>query len=567
MKPGDRYRFRLDGGDAFPDPASRFQPEGPHGPSQLVDPGAYPWSDRDWRGAAVDGAVIYELHIGTFTPDGTFRAAQKRLTELADLGITVVELMPVSDFPGRFGWGYDNVNLFAPSRLYGEPDDLRAFVDTAHALGIGVILDVVYNHLGPDGNYLTQFSPSYFNRDHPTEWGDSLNFDGERSAPVREFFLANARYWVDEFHLDGLRLDATQQIFDTSVPHIITEVADTVRNAANGRDTIVVAENEPQDPALARPQDAGGCGLDAIWNDDFHHAARVAATGRNEAYFSGYTGSARELLSAVKYGFLYQGSWYAWQKQRRGKPSLDLGPTCFVNFIQNHDQVANSGDGRRAHLETSAGRWRALTALLLLAPQTPMLFMGQEFAASSPFTYFADHNPELAKLVRHGRADFVAQFPSMAARSEASRIADPASLDTFLRCRLDWSERDRNAPVLALHRDLIRLRRDDPTLRNPRRHGVDGVVLNDHAFVVRYFGDDGDRLLVVNLGPRLHADPFAEPLMVAPNRRSWRVVLSTEMPSYGGWGAEPLETESDGWRIPAESAAFLTPDDAQTPSR
>jgi maltooligosyltrehalose trehalohydrolase len=555
---GTRYRFRLDG-DAFPDPASRFQPAGPHGSSMIVDPRAYEWGDNEWPGVSIDDApVIYELHVGTFTRSGTFRDAIERLPDLVDVGVNVIEMMPVADFAGNFGWGYDGVNLFAPTRLYGEPDDLRAFVDAAHRLERGVILDVVYNHFGPDGNYVAKYSRRYMS-DTRNEWGEALNFDGDDSGPVREFITSNARYWIEEFHFDGLRLDATQQIHDTSARHILADVADAVRSAARGRRTIVLGENEPQSTSLLRSPNNGGCGLDALWNDDFHHSARVAATGRNEAYFSGYVGRAQEFVSSAKYGFLYQGAWYAWQNQRRGTPALDVAPRRFVDFLQNHDQIANSGSGRRLHQETSAGRFRALTALLLLLPQTPMLFQGQEFAASSPFLYFADHTPELARLVREGRAKFVSQFPSMAARDDASRIEEPSDPWTFVRCKLDWAERRRHAHTLDLHRDLLRLRRDDPVLRRSRDRRVDGAVISERAFMIRYFGEgEGDRLLFINLGARAHADPLPEPLIVPPRGAEWRQIFSTESPEYGGWGAPKLETADDGWWLPAESATLLT---------
>jgi maltooligosyltrehalose trehalohydrolase len=564
---GTRYRFSLDGGDAFPDPMSRYQPEGPHGPSMVVDPAAYEWSDRDWPGVGIDGQVIYELHVGTFTKAGTFRAAIERLPDLVDVGITVIEIMPVADFAGQFGWGYDGVNLFAPTRLYGTPDDLRAFVDAAHRLELGVILDVVYNHLGPDGNYITQFSPRYM-AEKATEWGNALNFDGDDSAPVREYFLTNARYWIEEFHFDGLRLDATQQIFDSSTPHIVTEVGAAVREAAGGRKTIVVAENETQWSSLVRAVRDGGSGLDALWNDDLHHSARVAATGRAEAYYTGYTGSAQELVSAAKYGFLYQGQWYAWQHQRRGEPAFDLDPSRWVIFTENHDQIANSGAGRRLHQETSPGRARALTALLLLLPPTPMLFQGQEFAASSPFLYFADHHPELAKLVHDGRSKFCSQFPSIASNGDAPRVADPGDSWTFIRCKLDWTERRKNAHALTLHRDLLRLRRDDPTIRARKPRRLDGAVLNDRAFVLRFFGErNDDRLLVVNLGARIHAESIAEPLLAPPRGEAWRTIFSTESVKYGGWGTPPIETPDAGWQIPAECAALLAPTDDETPPR
>jgi len=555
---GTRYRLRLDGGNAFPDPASRFQPDGPHGPSMVIDPRRYHWSDRDWPGVAIDGQVIYELHVGTFTKAGTFRGAIERLPDLVDIGVTVLEIMPVADFAGRFGWGYDGVNLFAPSRLYGTPDDLRALVDAAHGFELGVILDVVYNHLGPDGNYLPQFSPHYTS-DQATEWGNALNFDGEYSESVRELVLTNARYWIDEFHFDGLRLDATQQILDSSTPHILAEVGGAVRSAARGRDTIVVAENEPQHASLVRSLSDHGCALDALWNDDFHHCARVAATGRAEAYYSGFRGTPQEFVSTAKYGFLYQGEWYGWQHNGRGQPALDLPPSKFVNFIQNHDQVANSRAGRRLHQETSPGRHRALTALLLLLPQTPMLFQGQEFNASSPFLYFADHSADLAKLVRAGRHEFLSQFPSVGKdKSTSGSMDDPSDTWTFVRSKLDWAERKAHAEAVALHRDLLRIRREDSVIRSPR--SLDGAVLTDAAFVLRFFGERGDdRLLVVNLGARYHADPLAEPLVAPLVGRSWTTVFSTDEPEYGGWGTPPIATTDDGWWLPAECAALLAP--------
>jgi maltooligosyltrehalose trehalohydrolase len=564
---GTRYRYRLDGGEAFPDPASRFQPEGPHGPSMIVDPHAYQWRDAGWKGLSIEGQVISEIHVGTFTPEGTFAGVAKHLGDLKDAGITVVEIMPIADFGGSFGWGYDGVNLFAPSHLYGTPDDLRSLIDDAHAVGLGVILDVVYNHFGPDGNYLTRFSPAYFSS-AGTDWGDAINFDLDGSESVREYFITNARYWIEEFHFDGLRLDATQQIYDSSPTNILTEVAATVRDAARGRATIVVGENEPQRASLLRPRDVGGSALDGLWNDDFHHAARVAVAGRDEAYLSGYRGSAQEFVSAAKYGFLYQGQSYPWQEKRRGTPALDIGPQHFVIFVDNHDQIANTSAGKRLHQETSPGRYRAIMSLMLLLPNTPMLFQGQEFCASQPFLFFADHGGDLRRLVREGRVREMSQFPSVATSEGTAALALPADRRTFNRCKIDWSERERNFEALALTKDLLRLRRDDPVLRAQRYRGLDGAVLSDSAFVIRFFGDPhDDRLLVVNLGARLHAAPIAEPLVAPPRGRAWQTVFSTESPKYGGWGTPPLETIDDGWWIPPESAVLLIPTNATTPSR
>jgi maltooligosyltrehalose trehalohydrolase len=555
---GMRYRYRLDGGDAYPDPASRFQPEGPHGPTQVIDPGSFRWTDASWRGAGAERQVLYEMHIGTFTLEGIWDAAAHKLSELTDLGVTVLEVMPVADFPGRFGWGYDGVNLFAPTRLYGAPDAFRRFVDQAHAVGLGVILDVVYNHFGPDGNYLSQFADDYFTDRYENEWGEAINFDGPQAGPVREFFVANAGYWIEEFHLDGLRLDATQQMFDASAEHILAAIARRVRQAAHGRATLLIAENEPQEVRLVRPPEQGGYGLDALWNDDFHHAAMVALRGHNEAYYSDYLGSPQEFISALKWGYLYQGQRYSWQKKRRGTPTFGIRPSAFVNYIQNHDQIANSARGQRGHVLSGIGRFKAMTAVLLLGPGTPMLFQGEEFATSSPFYFFADHHPDLARLVCAGRAKFLAQFPSVALPEIQACLPDPADPKTFERCKLYWDERQSHAEMVALHRDLLRLRRDDPVFRSAVGRRVDGAVLGPQAFVLRYFGREEDRLLIVNFGRDIHLNPAPEPLLAPPKGQSWELLWSSEDPRYGGNGTPPLDTE-DNWRIPGQTTAVLRP--------
>ena len=513
--PGSLYRFALDhSSELFPDPASRWQPEGPFGWSQVIDP-AFEWTDQHWRGVTLQGQVLYEMHVGSFTPEGTWSAAAAHLQELADLGITVLEIMPVADFPGDFGWGYDGVNPFAPSRLYGTPADLKNFVNQAHRCGLAVILDVVYNHVGPAGNYFARFAPQYFSQRYKTDWGEAINFDGADSAPVREFFLTNASYWIDEFHLDGLRLDATQNIYDAGEPHIVEEIGRAVRKAARGRATIVVAENEPQDSRLVRPAEEGGYALDGMWNDDFHHSAMVALTGRREAYYTDYSGGAQELLSTLKHGFLFQGQRYAWQKQGRGVPALDIAPYRFITFLQNHDQVANTARGWRVNRLTSPGRQRALTVLFLLGPGTPMLFQGQEFDSSSPFLYFADHEQDLAREVRKGRAEFLSQFRSIA-EIDPSFLADPADPQTFHRSKLDFNERERNTEALAFHRDLLSLRRNDAVLTSGK---LDGAVLTELAFLVRIMGDSGDdRLLLFNMGADLVRSSISEPFPV-PLRR------------------------------------------------
>ena len=554
--PGMLYRYKLQTG-SFPDPASRFQPQGPHGPSQIIDPTSFKWTDDQWRGVQRTGQVLYEMHIGTFTGSGTWAAAQEQLQELRDLGITVIELMPVAEFPGRFGWGYDGVDLFAPTRLYGVPDDFRRFVDQAHAFGLGVILDAVYNHFGPDGNYLKHFSDHYFTDRYENEWGDAINFDGEQCEPVREFFCANAAYWIDEFHLDGLRLDATQQIFDCSPENIILALGRAARNAAKGKGTLIVAENEPQDSTLVRPPEKDGYGLDALWNDDFHHASMVALAGHAEAYYSDYQGSPQEFISSAKWGFLYQGQHSCWQEQPRGTFSFDLPPETFINFLQNHDQVANSLHGLRVHRLTSPGRLRAMTALLLLGPATPMLFQGQEFAASAPFFYFADHKPELSRLVAQGRRTFLSQFPSIAGDEASSLLASPDSEQTFLQSKLNLAERVTNAPVYLMHRDLLRLRREDPVFSTPRPGSVDGAILGAGAFVLRYFSPTRqDRLLFINLREDMVLAPVSQPLLANPSQFRWSLIWSSESPGYGGGGAQVVETE-EGWHIPGHAAMVV----------
>ena len=573
---GTRYGYRLDGdGPVLPDPASRSQPDGPHGLSQVVDPFAFRLTDLRWTCLPLHGQVIYELHVGTFTPDGTWTAAIERLDDLRDLGITVIEMMPVSEFPGRFGWGYDGVGWFAPYSRYGSPDDLRRFVDAAHLRGLGVMLDVVYNHLGPDGNYLDRFSNAYFSTES-NEWGRGLNFDCKDCEAVRALVTDNAAYWIDEFHLDGLRLDATQSLVDHSSEHIVAAIGASARAAAGGRRLLIIAENEPQDANLLRSTAHGGCGLDALWNDDFHHSATVALTGRRQAYYSDYAGSVGELLSIAKHGFSFQGQRSGWQKKRRGQSTRGLPAAAFVAFLENHDQVANSLWSTRMWQETSPGRARALTALLLLGPWTPLLFQGQEWNASSPFHYFADHNPELARLVQAGRREFMSQFPGCASAAGGELLPDPAAPEVFQSSRLAWEERSKpvHTRALALHRDLLRLRRSDPTLS---AHAATGVALEVAALgpncgVLRYFVDGPvagagprDRLLVVNVGADLDLPAPSEPLLAPPaeaghlSHLCWRMIWSSEDPRYGGHGCAEPESEQRGWRMPGEATVLLAP--------
>lgn len=557
---GTRYKFQLDRDELAPDPASRYQPEGPHGSSQVVDPKTFRWTDATWKGRPLAEFVIYELHVGTFTSEGTWAAAAKELTELADIGVTCIEMMPVAEFAGKFGWGYDGVQHFAPSHLYGAPDDLKNFIDRAHSHGIAVILDVVYNHLGPDGNYLGKYAKNYFTDHYETDWGAAINFDGEQSESVREFFLANVAYWVREFHFDGLRLDATQNIYDRSPPdsHILTQIGETARVAAAHRTVVVISENEPQHPQLCRPVAKGGNGLDALWNDDYHHSALVALTGHREAYYTDYSGQPQEFISAAKYGYLYQGQWYSWQDARRGKPGFDLPARTFINFIENHDQVANSGQGLRSHQQCSPARYRALLALTMLMPGTPMLFQGQEFCSSSPFLYFADHTPELAGMVKKGRAEFLSQFPSLKDPQAVAQLPVPHDPATFERCKLNFAERQTHAAAYQLTRDLLSLRRSEPGFQPESSRDVDGAIIGPGAFVLRYFfPEDQDRLLIVNLGSDLKLSIVPEPLLAPPEDQRWTLLLATEDPRYGGRGVEPPEQSEGGWHLTANSAVVL----------
>jgi maltooligosyltrehalose trehalohydrolase len=557
---GARYRFRIDRGDNFyPDPASRWQPEGPHGPSAIVDPNKFKWSDQKWRGVKLAGQIIYEFHVGTFTPEGIWRAAAEKLPLLKEDGITLLEMMPIADFPGQFGWGYDGVDLFAPCHLYGTPEDLRAFIDRAHSLGLGVILDVVYNHFGPDGNYLGAYSDDYVSRDHANDWGDSINFDGRNSEPVREFFIANGRYWIEEFHFDGLRFDATQSIHDKSPEYIVGAIGRAARKAAGDQNIVLVAENEPQESKLVRPKSKGGDDLDGIWNDDWHHTAIVAVTGNREAYYTDYLGTPQEFISAAKYGYLFQGQPYIWQEAPRGYSTRDIAPEAFICFIENHDQVSNTPFGERVRFLTSPGRYRALSALLMLGPWTPMLFQGQEFGAAAVFRFFSDvGDDKLKEAIRKGRFEFLAQFPSVAEPEVQARLPVPYHRSTFEGSRLDWNDRQRHPQFYELYRDLIRLRREDARFREIKPNGVDGAVLGQRAFVLRYFAatPTEERLLVVNFGEQERFSPAPEPLLAPPDGHEWHTLWTSEAARYGGIGMSPIVDDA-GWEIFAEASVAL----------
>ncbi len=560
-RPGSRYGFLLgDDPKPYPDPASRFQPDGPHGLSEVVAPETYTWHDADWRGVDPDDTVLYEMHLGTFSSRGDAAGAAAHLEELRALGVTVLQVMPVAEFAGRFGWGYDGVGLFAPSHLYGRPDDLRTFVDRAHALGLAVILDVVYNHIGPDGNYLRTFSADYFTDRYDNEWGDALNFDGPSSGPVREWVLTNVAYWIREFHVDGFRLDATQQIFDASPEHLVAAIARTARETAGARRVLVTAENEPQDARLVEPTARGGHGVDALYNEDFHHSMRMALVGTHEAYFSDYRGTASEWLAAIRFGALFQGQHYAWQKQPRGTPGLRLPAGAFVTFIENHDQVANSDRGRRLVDLARPASLRAMTALLLLLPSRPMLFQGQEFGSRAPFLYFADHQPPLCDAVVQGRREFLAQFRRLRDPDVFADQSLPHDETTWRRCVLQRDPADaQQVAWRALVHDVLRLRRERPRVDGTRV--LDGSAPDASLLVLRYFGEeDGDWLLLLNAGPDRDIAAMSDPLIAPPSRQEWRLRWCSETPRYGGQGT--MRWTQGSWPLPGHSLLVMEAIDA-----
>lgn len=460
---GSLYRFQIDSGTKVPDPASRFQPHDVKGPSEVLDPSAFDWTDKQWRGLPWEQAVTYELHVGTFTPEGTFRGAEQKLDYLRDLGVTAIELMPLSDFPGSRNWGYDGVLPYAPDSSYGRPEDLKRLVQTAHAKGLMVFLDVVYNHFGPEGNYLHLYSPQFFTNRHHTPWGDAINFDGPDSRVVRDFFIHNALYWLEEYHFDGLRLDAVESIVDGSKPDILTELATTVRNRF-GTDRLVhlILENGDNIARyLERDPYGAVCLYNAQWNDDIHHALHVLLTGESDGYYSDYVKDPMvNLCRSLREGFVYQGDYSEYHGEHRGELSRDLPPSAFVSFLQNHDQVGNRALGDRIIHLTSPGALKAAMEILLLAPAPPLLFMGEEFGATTPFLFFCDFHGDLAAAVTNGRRNEFARFSKFSSPEVRDSIPDPNAEETFVRSKLDWNSLDDAAHSgwLQLYRKLLGIR-------------------------------------------------------------------------------------------------------------
>jgi maltooligosyltrehalose trehalohydrolase len=492
---GTRYRYRIDQTRSLPDPASRFQPDGVHGPSEVVDPLVFRWTDHEWTGVARADLVLYELHVGTFTEEGTFRAVTQRLPYLARLGITALELMPVADFPGSRNWGYDGVDLFAPARRYGSPSDLRELIDTAHSLQLAVILDVVYNHLGPEGNYLPSFSRHYVSDRHRNPWGSSLNFDGPNSSMVRQFFIENALHWVHEYHVDGLRLDATHAIVDEDPRPFVAQLATRVRESAP-RPVLVFAEDHRNLAHMIRPEGEGGWNLDGVWADDFHHKVRVALTGDNEGYYRDYTGTMRNLANTLNRGWHFVGQYSHYLQDHRGTDPVGIPPRRFIFCIQNHDQVGNRAFGERLHHVIDLPSYRAATTLLLCAPATPLLFMGQEWASTAPFLYFTDHPEDLGRRVTEGRRNEFRHFSAFTDPEQRNRIPDPQAESTFTSSQLKWAEieSEPHASVHRLYQRLLSLRGSEPSIRSGR---FSAIALSDTVIVLRQDADEGPSLLVV----------------------------------------------------------------------
>lgn len=532
LVPGSRYRFILDDDLAIPDPASRFQPEGVHGPSEVVDASSFVWRHPPPPRMRMDRASIYELHVGTFTTAGTFHAAVERLPWLADLGVSAIELMPVAAFPGGRNWGYDGAALFAPSETYGRPDDLRHLVDAAHALGLSVILDVVYNHFGPSGAYAVAASRRFLSDRHTSPWGRAVNLDGAGARQVRRFFIENALHWLIDYRIDGLRLDATHALVDASGVHVLAELSDVVRQTLGDREVLLIAEDHRNLRTLVTAREAGGSGLDAVWADDFHHVVRRMTAGDDEAYFRDYRGDVDELATTLRRGWLYQGEMSVHHGAPRGTDPRGLDLWRAVIALQNHDQTGNRALGDRLHHTIDLAAWRALSVLLVLAPETPLLFMGQEWAASSPFQYFTDHEPELGDRVREGRRDEFRLFRAFHDRKRRAAIPDPQAIETFLRSKLDWDEVSRppHAGTAALYRRLLRMRRRLEPEAASGDVGADRVSASGpDALWLRRRTDDGRELLIV---VRIRGRGSVSVPLRQPFAAAWNVELDTEDSSF-----------------------------------
>jgi len=556
LKSASLYRYRLDKKAVFPDPCSLFQPDGPLGPSMVVDQHSFSWTDSDWKGVKEEKPIIYEMHIGTFTDAGTFREAAKKLSQLRWLGVTALEIMPVAEAAGRWGWGYDGVNLFAPNHNYGEFNSFKYFINKAHTLGLAVILDVVYHHFGPSGNSMWAFSPYYFSKKHRSEWGAAINFYEQPSAKhVREFYIQNASYWINDFHLDGLRFDAAQTIFDKSKKHILAEIITRCRGIDRKKTLFFIEENNDQNSIMLKPVSRGGYGIDAAWADDFHRTAHVAITKLSEGYCSDFSGSSQEFISVLRNGYLFQGQHSRWIDWPLGTPVDQLPAKSFIFYLQNHDQVANSITGTRMHEFCPEGLYRVLAAILLLSPETVLLFMGQEFASRSRFIYFADQDRSLRGSILEGRRKLIGQFRSL--RKDLQKIPDPASEKTFLMSKLRHEERLKNRNMLNFHHDLIKIRKNDFVISHQDRKTLEGAVITERVFILRYQLTQNDaRLLLINTGNRRYIYKRQSlPIIANPTGTQWKIIWRSEALKYGG----PEEQIRFGkeWVFPSYSALLF----------
>ncbi|TCO89653.1 maltooligosyl trehalose hydrolase [Chthoniobacter flavus] len=525
---GDRYLYDLGTGKLLPCPVSRYQPDDVSGPAMVVDPGDFRWTDETWSRPAFRDLIIYELHVGTFTPEGTYRGVIERLSYLRDLGVNAIELMPLADFPGRHNWGYDGVRLYAPARGYGAPDDLRALVDAAHAHGLAVILDVVYNHFGPDGNYLREFSPDYFESRHHTPWGEAINFSS--SPEVRAYYGDNIRYWHDEFHFDGFRLDATHAIFDDSKRHILAELGEV----AHDRGCYIIAEDERNLAKLISPLNEDGSDVNAVWADDFHHSVEVGLI-RSSMYAGTFQGQLPELVNILQNGWVYPPPWPAGQP-RYNTAGSHLPPERFVFCISNHDQCGNRAFGERLnHFVTPEG-YRAASALLCLAPYTPLLFMGQEWGASTPFLYFTDHHAELGRLVSEGRRKDLQKFPIFVKELSERDFPSPQARETFAQSKLQWKETTMagHGACLKLYREALRLRRKYAAFRPVDRQHTKVAALSCEVLAIRYQAEAEDWLLLGDLRGGHSGDLSQETFCQLEPGRTWQVAFSSNAPQFGG---------------------------------
>jgi maltooligosyltrehalose trehalohydrolase len=553
---GDLYRFHLDDRLFLPDPVSRHQPFGVFGPSRVVDPERYVWRETGWRRPPLRGRVLYELHVGTFTPEGTFAAAVDRLDALAELGVNTIELMPVADFPGRWNWGYDGVMLYAPARCYGSPDDLRALVDAAHARGLATVLDVVYNHLGPTANHLERYARDYFHPERRNAWGRALNFDGPDSRHVRDFFVQNAAYWLDEFRFDGLRLDSVHSIIDESPVHLLAEISEL----AHARGAFVIGEDERNLAQVITPVEAGGLGLDAVWSDDFHHAVRVALTGQQESHFGSYRGMAVEIAEALAHGWFFRGQLFPHWGRSRGTDASHRPPESFVVCISNHDQVGNRALGDRLHAGLRPASYRAVSMLLCLAPATPLLFMGQEWAAATPFLFFSDHPGDVGENMAENRLSEFKNYGVEVEPEVREQIPDPQEAGTFFASKLNWRECDEpaHACMRAFYCECLGLRSRETIFQSAPRTCWEARALGPAVVALRWREEAGDWLLLVDFTSEGEAVVPEEDFIRASGGRRWRIRLASNEGRFGGTDeTEPVWMDEAGFHLLAPGAVLL----------